>query len=201
MPIAAPSITAVNAFKPTCTAHAVARNIDVKACEEGIPGSLNGDPAGRFWLTARFMPDAKTVAPIAPITISGPARSTRRLAMMAPVCANVTSHFDLSSSRRRKAGGGLFACGCEVAVPPDLQCNLLEAAGSRDLESHGVTSIAAAPTAIATAAGGVEAGGQMVDQRFCPRIDEGEARFVMIGKKLFRVEHYVYIGGVGGETK
>merc|ERR1711978_434101 len=29
----------------------------------------------------------------------------------------------------------------------------------------------------------------------------GEARFVMIGKKLFRVEHYVYIGGVGGETK
>merc|ERR1712038_288949 len=49
--------------------------------------------------------------------------------------------------------------------------------------------------------GGVEAGGQMVDQRFCPRIDEGEARFVMIGKKLFRVEHYIYIGGVGGETK
>jgi len=48
--------------------------------------------------------------------------------------------------------------------------------------------------------GGVEAGGQMVDQRFCPRISEGEARFVMIGKKLFRVEHYVYIGGVGGET-
>merc|ERR1711879_146869 len=43
--------------------------------------------------------------------------------------------------------------------------------------------------------GGVEAGGQMVDQRFCPRIEEGEARFVMIGKKLFRVEHYVYIGG------
>merc|ERR1712137_487267 len=49
--------------------------------------------------------------------------------------------------------------------------------------------------------GGKEAGGQMVDQRFCPRIDEGEARFVMIGKKLYRVEHYVYIGGVGGETK
>merc|ERR1739838_432528 len=49
--------------------------------------------------------------------------------------------------------------------------------------------------------GGVEAGGQVVDQRFCPRIDEGEARFVMIGKKLYRVEHYVYIGGVGGETK
>jgi len=49
--------------------------------------------------------------------------------------------------------------------------------------------------------GGKEAGGQMVDQRFCPRIDEGEARFVMIGRNLFRVEHYVYIGGVGGETK
>jgi len=50
-------------------------------------------------------------------------------------------------------------------------------------------------------AGGREAGGQMVDQRFLPRIEEGESRFVMIGKKLFRVEHYVYIGGVGGETK
>merc|ERR1712160_209877 len=49
-------------------------------------------------------------------------------------------------------------------------------------------------------AGGVEAGGQMVDQRFLPRIDEGEARFVMIGAALNRVEHYVYIGGVGGET-
>merc|ERR1712241_419561 len=49
--------------------------------------------------------------------------------------------------------------------------------------------------------GGREAGGQMVDQRFLPRIEEGESRFVMIGKKLFRVEHYVYIGGVGGETK
>merc|ERR1712137_79368 len=49
--------------------------------------------------------------------------------------------------------------------------------------------------------GGVEAGGQMVDQRFLPRIDEGEARFMMIATKLFRIEHYVYIGGVGGETK
>jgi len=50
-------------------------------------------------------------------------------------------------------------------------------------------------------AGGVEAGGQMVDQRFLPRIEEGEARFVMIGTKLNRVEHYEYIGGVSGETK
>merc|ERR1719343_368346 len=49
--------------------------------------------------------------------------------------------------------------------------------------------------------GGREAGGQMVDQRFLPRIDEGEARFMMIGTELNRVEHYVYIGGVGGETK
>merc|ERR1711997_707076 len=49
--------------------------------------------------------------------------------------------------------------------------------------------------------GGREAGGQMVDQRFLPRIEEGEARFVMVGRKLYRVEHYVYIGGVGGETK
>jgi len=49
--------------------------------------------------------------------------------------------------------------------------------------------------------GGVGAGGQMVDQRYLPRISEGEARFIMIGRKCFRVEHYVYIGGVGGETK
>jgi len=49
--------------------------------------------------------------------------------------------------------------------------------------------------------GGREAGGQMVDQRFLPRIAEGEARFVMIGRNLNRVEHYVYLGGVGGETK
>merc|ERR1712190_655088 len=49
--------------------------------------------------------------------------------------------------------------------------------------------------------GGKEAGGQMVDQRFLPGIDEGEARFMMIGLELYRIEHYVYIGGVGGETK
>merc|ERR1712039_929255 len=49
--------------------------------------------------------------------------------------------------------------------------------------------------------GGVEAGGQMVDQRFCPRISEGEARFMMIGQELYRIEHYKYIGGVGGETE
>jgi len=48
--------------------------------------------------------------------------------------------------------------------------------------------------------GGREAGGQMVDQRFLPRIEEGEARFMMIGKELYRIEHYKYLGGVGGET-
>jgi len=48
-------------------------------------------------------------------------------------------------------------------------------------------------------AGGVEAGGIMVDQRFLPRISEGEARFLMVGPKLFNVEHYVYQGeGIGG---
>merc|ERR1719215_2561610 len=49
--------------------------------------------------------------------------------------------------------------------------------------------------------GGAAAGGQMVDQRYLPRIDEGEARFMMVGAELYRIEHYVYIGGVGGETK
>jgi len=48
--------------------------------------------------------------------------------------------------------------------------------------------------------GGREAGGQMVDQRFLPRIAEGEVRFLLVGMEVFRIEHYVYIGGVGGET-
>jgi len=46
-----------------------------------------------------------------------------------------------------------------------------------------------------------EAGGQMVDQRYLPGIEEGESRFFMVGKQLYNIEHYVYIGGVGGETK
>ena len=49
--------------------------------------------------------------------------------------------------------------------------------------------------------GGREAGGQMVDQRFLPRIDEGESRLMMTGTELYRIVHYVYIGGVSGETK
>jgi len=50
--------------------------------------------------------------------------------------------------------------------------------------------------------GGKEAGGQMVDQRFLPSIDEkGEARFFMLGMDLYNIEHYLYIGGVSGETK
>merc|ERR1719210_8420 len=49
--------------------------------------------------------------------------------------------------------------------------------------------------------GGRAAGGQMVDQRYLPRIEEGEARFMMVGAQLYRIEHYVYIGGVGGEIK
>merc|ERR1719428_821704 len=51
-------------------------------------------------------------------------------------------------------------------------------------------------------AGGPEAGGVMVDQRFLPRISEGESRFLMVGDKLFNVEHYVYQGeGIGGAAK
>ena len=38
--------------------------------------------------------------------------------------------------------------------------------------------------------GSKEAGGQIVDQRFLSRIYKSEARFVMIGQKPFRVEHY-----------
>jgi len=50
--------------------------------------------------------------------------------------------------------------------------------------------------------GGAEAGGQMVDQRFIATIDtKGESRFFMVGLELYNIEHYLYIGGVGGETK
>jgi hypothetical protein len=48
--------------------------------------------------------------------------------------------------------------------------------------------------------GGKEAGGQMVDQRFLADIENGEARFFMLGMELYNIEHYKYIGGVGGET-
>merc|ERR1719291_419153 len=42
----------------------------------------------------------------------------------------------------------------------------------------------------------------MVDQRFLPRIEEGESRFLMVGSKLFNVEHYVYQGeGIGGSAQ
>jgi len=37
--------------------------------------------------------------------------------------------------------------------------------------------------------GGKEAGGQLVDQRFCPRIVEGELRYNMIGDSLFGIIH------------
>ena len=37
--------------------------------------------------------------------------------------------------------------------------------------------------------GGKEAGGQLVDQRFCPRIVEGELRYNMIGDSLIGVIH------------
>lgn len=50
-------------------------------------------------------------------------------------------------------------------------------------------------------AGGVEAGGIMVDQRYLPRIDEGEARFMCVGTDLNRIEHYEYPEGVSGNYK
>ena len=43
-------------------------------------------------------------------------------------------------------------------------------------------------------------GGTMVDQRFCPRIKEGETRLLMAGDNLIRVEHFKYgdDGGIAG---
>lgn len=49
--------------------------------------------------------------------------------------------------------------------------------------------------------GGLEAGGLMVDQRFLPGIDDGEARFMCIGTDLIRIEHYEYPEGVSGNYK
>ena len=50
--------------------------------------------------------------------------------------------------------------------------------------------------------GGKEAGGQLVDQRFCPRIVEGELRYNLIGDSLIGVIHKKPkeggISGVGG---
>merc|ERR1712187_647740 len=37
--------------------------------------------------------------------------------------------------------------------------------------------------------GGREAGGQLVDQRFCPRIVEGELRYNLIGPKVMGIIH------------
>lgn len=49
--------------------------------------------------------------------------------------------------------------------------------------------------------GGLEAGGLMVDQRFLPGIDAGEARFMCVGTELNRIEHYEYPEGVSGNYK
>merc|ERR1719362_2326062 len=38
-------------------------------------------------------------------------------------------------------------------------------------------------------AGGKEAGGQLVDQRFCPRIVEGELRYNLVGDALVGIIH------------
>eukprot|EP00304_Pavlova_gyrans_P014918 CAMPEP_0206063226 /NCGR_PEP_ID=MMETSP1466-20131121/58124_1 /ASSEMBLY_ACC=CAM_ASM_001126 /TAXON_ID=44452 /ORGANISM="Pavlova gyrans, Strain CCMP608" /LENGTH=535 /DNA_ID=CAMNT_0053438595 /DNA_START=28 /DNA_END=1636 /DNA_ORIENTATION=- len=51
--------------------------------------------------------------------------------------------------------------------------------------------------------GGKEAGGQLVDQRFCPRISEGEVRMLMVGPVLQMIIHKKPEGGlsaVGGNS-
>merc|ERR1719411_1877731 len=50
-------------------------------------------------------------------------------------------------------------------------------------------------------AGGLEAGGLMVDQRYLPRISEGENRFLCVGTELNRIEQYEYPEGVSGNYK
>jgi len=50
-------------------------------------------------------------------------------------------------------------------------------------------------------AGGKEAGGLMVDQRYLPRISEGESRFLCVGTELNRIEQYEYPEGVSGNYK
>mmetsp|Transcript_39753 Transcript_39753/g.86643 ORF Transcript_39753/g.86643 Transcript_39753/m.86643 type:complete len:494 (-) Transcript_39753:220-1701(-) len=51
--------------------------------------------------------------------------------------------------------------------------------------------------------GGKEAGGQLVDQRLLPRIEEGEVRMQMVGDRLFKIIHKKPVGGlsaVGGNN-
>merc|ERR1711998_421126 len=43
--------------------------------------------------------------------------------------------------------------------------------------------------------GGKAAGGQLVDQRFCPRIVEGELRYNMVGPELVGIIHKKPKGG------
>merc|ERR1711972_113772 len=52
--------------------------------------------------------------------------------------------------------------------------------------------------------GGKEAGGQLVDQRLCPRISEGEVRVLMVGDECQMIIHKLPEGGlsaVGGNSK
>ncbi|CAE8601671.1 unnamed protein product [Polarella glacialis] len=51
--------------------------------------------------------------------------------------------------------------------------------------------------------GGKEAGGQLVDQRLLPRIEEGEVRMQMVGDRLFKIIHKLPVDGlsaVGGNN-
>merc|ERR1711933_95246 len=53
--------------------------------------------------------------------------------------------------------------------------------------------------------GGKEAGGQLVDQRLCPRISEGEVRVLMVGDECQMIIHKLPTGGglsaVGGNSE
>jgi len=52
--------------------------------------------------------------------------------------------------------------------------------------------------------GGKEAGGQLVDQRLLPRIEEGEVRMQMVGNRMFKIIHKKPVGGlsaVGGNNE
>merc|ERR1712242_397783 len=82
------------------------------------------------------------------------------------------------------------------AAAPGNATLVLKEANDNHIEEHTVDEF------IKYFEGGAAEGGQMVDQRFVSTIDEkGESRFFMCGMDLYNIEHYLYIGGVSGETK
>ena len=67
-----------------------------------MPGSENGEPAGRCWLISRFSPAVAKAAAMDPTTMNG--LVTSRKATTAVVWASTTSHLDAAFATKTTAG-------------------------------------------------------------------------------------------------